>query len=52
MKKYKINYLPAIPKSPEYLVRETYLEFLVDTMEVLQLPYIFVHADEQLCARI
>ena len=47
MKKSKINYLPTIPKIPEYFVCKTYLGFLIDTMEVLQLSYIFVHADEQ-----
>ena len=32
MTKSGINYLPTIPKSSEYLVRQTYLDFLVDTM--------------------
>ena len=37
MKKSKINYLLTIPKSSKYPVCETYLEFLVDFMEVLEL---------------
>ena len=37
MKNPKINYLPTIPKSPEYPVCETYLDFLVGTMKVLEL---------------
>ena len=37
MKNPKINYLPTIPKSPEYPVCETYLDFLIDTMKVLEL---------------
>lgn len=39
-------------KSPEYPFCKTYPDFLVDTMEVLRLPYIFVHTDEQVYARI
>ena len=40
-----------IPKSPEYPVCKTYHDFLVDTMEALKLPYIFVHAYVQVYAR-
>ena len=47
MKKSKVNYLLTFPKNPEYPVCKTCLDFLVDTMEVLELPYIFVQADEQ-----
>ena len=35
MKKSKINYLLTSPKSQQYPVCETYLDLLVDTMEVL-----------------
>ena len=51
MQKSKINYLPTIPKSPKYPLCNTYIIFLVDTMEVLELLYIFVHTDEQTSIR-
>ena len=44
MKKIRINYLPTVAKSPEYPIRKIYLHFLVDTIEVLELPYIFAQA--------
>ena len=52
MKKSKIDYLPTIRKSPRYPVRKIYLHFLVDIIEVLKLPYIFVQAYEQVHAWI
>ena len=52
MKKSKINYSPTIPKSLEYLDCKIYLHFLVDTIEVLKLPYIFVQGYEKAKARI
>ena len=51
-KKSKINYLPSILKSPEYPVCKIYLHFLLDTIEVLELPYIFVQAYKQVYGRI
>ena len=51
MQKSKINYLPTIPKSPKYPLCNTYIIFLVDTMEVLELLYIFVYTDEQTSIR-
>ena len=41
-----------IPESLGYPVCRTYLDFLVETIEVLELPYIFVQADEQVYTRI
>ena len=52
MKNSKISYLPTIHESWEYPVCKTYLHFLVDTIEVLELSYIFVKADEQVYAMI
>ena len=52
MKNSKFSYLPIISESSEYAVCETYLYFLLDTIKVLGLPYIFVQADEQVYARI
>ena len=46
MRKSKINNLLTITKSPGYTVCNTYLDFLIGVMEVLELPYIFVHTDE------
>ena len=44
MKKSKINY-----KSLLYPFCKIYLHFLVDTIEVLELPYIFEQTYEQVC---
>ena len=44
--------MPTIPKSREYPVCKTYLHFLVDTIDVLKLLYIFVQTDEQVYARV
>ena len=51
MQKSKINYLPTIPKSPKYPLCNKYIIFFIDTMEVLELLYIFVHTDEQTSIR-
>ena len=52
MKKPKIEDFPTIAKSLEYPVWKIYLHYLVDIIEVLELPYIFVQAYEQVSARI
>ena len=44
--------MPANLDPPEYSVCKEYLDFLLDTMSYLEIPHIFVHADEQVYARI
>ena len=51
MKKSKINYLPTIHLSQKSVCK-TYIHFLVDIFEVLELSHIFIQADEQVYARI
>eukprot|EP00794_Sanderia_malayensis_P017934 gene17934-19723_t len=47
-----INYMPTIDAPPEYNVCKDYLDSMVDVMELLDAPHIFVHADEQVYARV
>eukprot|EP00794_Sanderia_malayensis_P009432 gene9432-biopygen7559 len=47
-----INYMPTIDAPPEYNVCKDYLDSMVDIMEILDVPNIFVHADEQVYARV
>ena len=51
-KNSKTSYFLTIPEMLGYPVCRTYLHFLVETIEVLELPYIFVQADEQVYTRI
>ena len=51
MKKSKISYLPTIHLSQKSVCK-TYIHFLVDIIEVLELSHIFIQADEQVYARI
>ena len=44
MKKSKIYYLLTIPRSLENAVCKTDLHILIDTIEVLELLYILLHA--------
>ena len=47
-----IKYLPATLDPSEYSVCKEYLDFLLDTTSYLEIPHIFVHADEQVYPRI
>ena len=47
-----LKYLPANENPPEYPVCKEYLNFILEVMDYLNIPRIFVHADEQVYARI
>ena len=47
-----IKYLPANENPPEHGVCKQYLEYIMEVMNVLEIKEIFVHADEQVYARI
>lgn len=44
--------MSTIPKSPLYPVFKTHLDFFSEAIEYFELPDIFAHVDEQVCARI
>ena len=46
------HYLPVIDKPPDYDVLKSYLEFLVDSTEQLEIDRIFIHADEAVYSKI
>ena len=47
-----INYMPTIPEAPDYKVCKEYLDFVVNTFDILEIPCGFVHADEQVYSRL
>ena len=47
-----MNYMPAIPEPLDYKVCKEYLDFLVNIFDTLEIPYSFVHADEQVYSRL
>ena len=47
-----IRYLPANENPPEHGVCKEYLDYILDVMKVLEIKSVFVHADEQVYARI
>ncbi len=42
----------VIPELAEYLVCKAFLDKLLDLMKELEIGHVFVHADEQVCARL
>ena len=46
------EYLPVTPHPPEYPVCKEYLDLLIDMIEELEIPYIFVHSDEMVSAKL
>ena len=40
------EFLPVTPHPPEYPICKEYLDFLLEIIEELELPHIFVHSDE------
>ena len=46
------EYLPVIPEPPEYPVCKEYLDFLLEVIEYLEIPHIFVHSDEMIYAKL
>ena len=47
-----IKYLPANENPPEHGVCKEYLEYIMEVMGILEVKEIFVHADEQVYARV
>ena len=52
MTQSKATYLSTIPKSPIYPVFKTHLDFFSEAVKYFELPDVFAHVDEQVCARI
>ena len=46
------EYLPVVSSPPEYPVCKEYLDFLIDLLRQLEIPYIFAHADEMVYAKL
>ena len=46
------EYFPITPAPPEYPICKTYLYFLLDMIEELHNPRIFVHSDEAVCSKL
>ena len=47
-----VKYLPANENPPEYQVCKDYMEFILEVANCLDLPRVFIHADEQVYARV
>ena len=47
-----INYVSTIPEPPDYKVCKEYLNFVVNRFDILEIPYGFVYADEQVYSRL
>ena len=47
-----LNYLPANENPPEHGVCKEYLEYALEVMDCLEIKRMFVHADEQVYARL
>ncbi len=46
------EYLPVTAEPPEYPVCKEYLDFLLEIMVDLEVPYIFVHSDEAVYSKL
>ena len=46
------EYLPVSPHPPEYPICKEYLDFLLDVMEELEIPFIFAHSDEAVYSKL
>ena len=44
--------MPTIPEPPNYKGCKEYLDYVVNTCDILEIPYSFVHADEQVYSRL
>ena len=47
-----LKYLPANENPPEYYVCKDYMDFILEVTNCLDLPRVFLHADEQVYARV
>ena len=46
------EYLPITPAPPEYPICKEYLDFLLDMIEDLAIPHVFVHSDEAVYSKL
>ena len=46
------EFLPVTPHPPEYPICKEYLDFLLEIIEELELPHIFVHSDEMVYSKL
>ena len=46
------EYLPVSPFPPDYPVCKEYLDFLLDVIEDLEIPFMFVHSDELVYSKL
>ena len=46
------EYLPVAPHPPEYPICKEYFDFLLEIIEDLDLPYMFVHSDEAIYSKL
>ena len=46
------EYLPVTAEPPEYPVCKEYLDFLLEIMKDLEIPYIYVHSDEAVYSKL
>ena len=46
------EYLPVSPHPPEYPICKEYMDFLLDVMEELEIPFIFAHSDELVYSKL
>ena len=46
------EFLPKTPHPPEYPICKEYLDFLLEIIEELELPHIFVHSDEMVYSKL
>ena len=46
------KYLPVTPFEPDYPVCKEYLDFMLDVIDVLEIPFIFVHSDEMVYSKL
>ena len=46
------EFLPVVPHPPKYPICKKYLDFMLDVMEDLEIPFIFVHSDEDIYSKL
>ena len=46
------KYLPVNPHPPEYPICKEYLDFLLEVIDELEIPFIFVHSDEMVYSKL
>ncbi len=46
------EYIPVSPAPPEYPICKEYLDFLLDLIESLEIPYVIAHSDEAVYSKL